>query len=167
MKMALLLAATGLLALTGATAVAEENGRGLYVVEGYHRDADPVADLALAKSRALAEHKRILVEVGGDWCVWCHILDGYLETNPDVKKAYAGAFVVMKVNWGADDRRNEAFLARYPRPAGYPHFYVLDAEATFLHSQNTSALEDGGRSYNKAAMLAFARQWTTSPQLSQ
>lgn len=134
---------------------------GLYVVEGYRPDADPFADLELAKARALAEHKRILIEVGGDWCIWCHILDDYLEENADVRAAFEDVFVVLKVNWSRDveGEQNEAFLAQYPERAGYPHFFVLEADGTFIHSQDTVKLEDGEESYDKDAMLSFARMW--------
>jgi hypothetical protein len=120
---------------------AEEQG--LYLFEQYRPDADPAADLELAKARASAEGKRILVEVGGDWCVWCHILDAYLEANADVEAAY-----------------RSAFLAQYPERGGYPHFYVLGADGGLLASQDTVELEDGGESYDHAAMMAFAARWT-------
>jgi thiol:disulfide interchange protein len=147
------------LAMTGLGAGAQADD--LYVIDGYHPEADPFADLERAKARALAEQKRILIEVGGDWCVWCHILDRYLEATPDVMAAYADSFVVLKVNWDSapDGERNEAFLSRYPERAGYPHFFVLEADGTFIHSQNTVELEDGGESYDDDAMLAFARLW--------
>jgi thiol:disulfide interchange protein len=138
-------------------AIAEDQG--LYLFETYRPDADPAADLELAKARATAQGKRILIEVGGDWCIWCHILDRYLQDNADVTAAYEDAFVVIKVNWARDDLRNEAFLSQYPERGGYPHFYILDADGSFLASQNTVELEDGGESYDKAAMLAFARRW--------
>jgi thiol:disulfide interchange protein len=149
--------AANLLVLIAPAARAESEG--LYLFETYRPDADPAADLELAKARAQAEDKRILIEVGGDWCIWCHILDRYLLAEPDVMAAYEDAFVVMKVNWAQDDDRNEAFLAQYPERAGYPHFFILDADGTFLASKNTVELEDGGESYDRDAMLAFAQSW--------
>lgn len=131
----------------------------LYLVDHYRADADPEADLARAEARAQVEGKRILIEVGGDWCVWCHILDGYIDAHRDVKDAYAQAFVIMKVNWARDDERNEAFLARFPPRAGYPHFFILDADGGLLASQDTVELEDGDCSYDHDAMMAFARGW--------
>jgi thiol:disulfide interchange protein len=146
------------LAACGAEPAAETSS--LYLNADYDPAADPFADLERAKALALAEHRRILVEVGGDWCVWCHILDAYLENNTDVRRVFEGSFVVLRVNWDRDGPvKNEEFLAQYPERSGYPHFFVLEADGTFIHSQDTVLLEDGAESYDKDAMLAFARAW--------
>ncbi len=160
MKISLFVGAVASIALASTSLYAQEPDP-LYVIEGYHPEADPFADLERAKERALAEQKRILMEVGGDWCVWCHILDAYLEANADVRAAYEDSFVVLKVNWDREGgwQKTDAFLAQYPERAGYPHFFVLEADGTFIHSQNTVDLEDGEESYDKDAMLSFARSW--------
>ena len=43
---------------------------------------DAVKDLDAALVKARAENKRVLVEVGGEWCTWCHILDRFFAANP-------------------------------------------------------------------------------------
>ena len=35
---------------------------------------DPVADLATAKVEAQRGGKRIVLDVGGEWCSWCHYI---------------------------------------------------------------------------------------------
>jgi thiol:disulfide interchange protein len=129
----------------------------LYVVSVYDAKRDPAADLKLAISKAQAENKRILLDIGGDWCVWCHILDDYLGRNKSVGDAFAASFVVLKIQWSLD-HRNEAFLAAYPEAEGYPHFYILDASGAYLGQQPTGDLERGD-SYNRMKMLAFAEKW--------
>lgn len=155
LALALFLAACG-----AETAAERQPAEALYLNAAYDPAADPFADLERAKERALAEKKRILVEVGGEWCIWCHYLDAFLEENDDIRSAFADSFVVLKVNWDRDGPvKNEQFLAQYPERAGYPHFFVLEADGTFIHSQDTVKLEDGGESYDRDAMLAFARSW--------
>ena len=44
------------------------------------RDADK--DIRAAAAEAKLTGKRVLVEVGGDWCKWCHIMDGFYKQNP-------------------------------------------------------------------------------------
>ncbi len=63
----------------------------------------------------------------------------------------------MKVNYG-DGNNNSAFLANYPEVAAYPHFFVLESDGTFLHSQGTAELEEG-QSYNEQVFLAFLDKW--------
>ncbi len=133
------------------------SAQSLYVVDHYDPARNPEADLALAAQRASAEGKRILVVVGGDWCVWCEILDRFIAANSDVHAAFADSFVVLKVNFGRENE-NEAFLRRFPQSEGYPNFFILAADGAYLAQQDTALLEQG-RSYNRARMLAFAGRW--------
>ena len=63
----------------------------------------------------------------------------------------------MKVNY-SDENANASFLTNYPEVPAYPHFFVLDSDGSFLHSQGTSELEEG-RGYNEAVFLAFLEKW--------
>lgn len=118
---------------------------------------DAVADVATAASMAKAQRKRVLVDVGGEWCPWCHILDRFVAANPDVKKLVDDNYVWVKVNWSPQNK-NEPLLSRWPKVKGYPHLFVLDGDGALLHSQNTDALESGD-SYDKNKVLAFLRQF--------
>jgi thiol:disulfide interchange protein len=121
---------------------------------------DAAADVATAAAMAKAQHKRVLVDVGGEWCPWCHILDRFVAANADVKKLVDDNYVWVKVNWSPQNK-NEALLARWPKVKGYPHLFVLDDAGALLHSQNTDALE-AGDTYDKDKMLAFLRQFGRS-----
>ena len=118
---------------------------------------DPAKDVAAAAAAAQAQGKRVMVDVGGEWCVWCHILDGFIESNPDVRALVDENYVVVKVNWSRENK-NEAFLSRWPAVNGYPHLFVLDASGKLLHSQDTGVLESG-RGYDKAKFVEFLRKW--------
>jgi hypothetical protein len=63
----------------------------------------------------------------------------------------------MKVNT-SDENNNAEFLSDYPEIPAYPHFFVLDQDGTFLHSQGTGELESG-RGYNEESFLAFLNAW--------
>lgn len=157
-----LLAALALFALAAPAAaqnggVATAPSRGLYVYPAYDRSRDADADLKTAITAATVLNRRVLIEVGGDWCVWCHVLDRFIAGSPEVAEAFTRSFVVVKVNYSID-RPNAAFLKRYPKIPGYPHFFVLESDGTFLKSQDTSPLEKGD-SYNREKVLAFARSW--------
>lgn len=123
----------------------------------YDPKRDPEADLKVAIEKAQADKKRILLDVGGEWCSWCHILDDYLASNKGVGDAFAASFVIVKVNWSPDNK-NAAFLSKYPKVDGYPHFFVLSSSGKLLSNQPTSPLEQG-ESYNRERMLKFAKAW--------
>lgn len=50
-----------------------------YVVDHYDPARDPAADLELTVQRAEAENKRILLVIGGEWCIWCEYLANFLH----------------------------------------------------------------------------------------
>jgi len=118
---------------------------------------DAAADVATAVATAKAQRKRVLVDVGGEWCPWCHILDRFVAANPDVQALRDANYVWVKVNWSKENK-NEALLSRWPKVQGYPHLFVLDADGTLLHSQDTGVLESG-KDYDKAKFVAFLRAW--------
>jgi len=118
---------------------------------------DPAVDVASAIAAAKAQGKRVMVDVGGEWCAWCHILDRFVADHPDVQSLRDRNYVWVKVNWSKENK-NEAFLARWPAVKGYPHLFVLDADGRLLHSQDTGLLESG-RSYDPARMVAFLTKW--------
>lgn len=128
-----------------------------YVIKEYSPERDPVADLAETIAVAQAEDKRILLIIGGEWCIWCHYLADYLEADNAVQAAFDESFVVSKINW-SDENKNEDFLGQYPKAEGYPHFYILDSDGSFLESQGTAVLEKD-KSYDPEKMLAFAEKW--------
>ena len=43
-------------------------------------------DLRNAVTEAQRTGKRILLEVGGEWCSWCHIMDKFFDQNPNLTK---------------------------------------------------------------------------------
>ena len=119
------------------------------------RDAE--RDVATAVAAAKAQGKRVLVDVGGEWCAWCHIMDRYFARDAEALAARNAGYVWVKVNWSKENR-NEALLSRWPKIAGYPHLFVLDGDGRLLHSQDTSALEQG-RDYDAAKFRAFLARY--------
>jgi thiol:disulfide interchange protein len=118
---------------------------------------DAAADLAIALRFARAARRNVLIDVGGEWCSWCHILDRFFAANPDLRSLRDTNYVWLKVNFSKENS-NETLLGRWPRITGYPHFFVLDGDGRLLHSQGTDVLE-AGKNYDQAAMRAFLVKW--------
>ncbi len=122
---------------------------------------DPAADLAVAQADARRTGRRIVLDVGGEWCSWCHLLDAFIEGDSEIRTLRDEGFVWMKVNY-SEDNENAAFLSQFPAIKGYPHLFVLDADGKLLHSQFTGELEaDKGqpKGYNRERFLGFLQAW--------
>ena len=119
------------------------------------RDADQ--DIKDAIVEAQRTGKRILLEVGGDWCHWCHIMDDYFDKNPGLTSSRNKNFITVKINFSPQNE-NEKVLSKYPKIPGYPHLFVLDTKGTLLYSQFTGDLEEG-QSYNLQKFTDFLSKW--------
>ncbi|HJP83643.1 MAG TPA: thioredoxin family protein [Fimbriimonadaceae bacterium] len=118
---------------------------------------DPDRDLAAAIKLATKENKRIMLDVGGEWCPWCHKLDKFFETNDEARKILKDKYVVVKINFSPENE-NKAFLGKYPKINGYPHLFVLDKSGKLLHSQDTGLLETGP-AHDPAKVIPFLNKW--------
>jgi thiol:disulfide interchange protein len=92
-----------------------------------------LGDLQTAINLAAEGHKRILIDVGGDWCEGCRELDLFFEGNSDLRAKRDNAFVWLKVNV-SDENKNEPLIKKFPWFFGYPHWFVLDENGKVLHS---------------------------------
>ena len=123
----------------------------------YDDTIDPFVQLEQAKKLAKAEGKLVLLDVGGEWCIWCRRLDAFFRTNQDVSDYLKKHYVPVKINYSVENK-NEEFLGQYPKIGGYPHLFVLDASGTLVHSQNTGELEEG-KEHSKEKVMAFLEKW--------
>ena len=126
-------------------------------VHAYDPARNAADDIRAAIAEAGRTGKRVLVEVGGEWCIWCHIMDAYFEKNPELLAFREKNFIMVKINF-SEENKNEPLLSRYPQINGYPHLFVLERDGHFLHSQDTGKLEEG-KSYNLTKFMDFLKEW--------
>ena len=119
-------------------------------------------DLRAAVAEARRTGKRVLIKVGGEWCIWCHIMDDFFEKHPDLLSLGEKNFVILKINY-SEENPNTEVLSRYPAISGYPHIFVLDNDGKLLRSQDTGELEEG-KSYNLAKFQEFLKRWSPPVQ---
>ncbi len=118
---------------------------------------DPQADLVAARAGAAAAGHRVLVMVGGDWCVWCFLLDRHLKMDPEAARLFYGGFEVLRVYYG-DDNTNQDFLARFPEFHLFPHFFVVDSAGSVLASIDADVIIGDAR-YDTALIRELVHQW--------
>ena len=118
---------------------------------------DPFEDWKVTVDEATKLNKRIILDVGGDWCVWCHRIDTFMHSTEEIESLLDEHFIILKINFSKENK-NEKFLSQYPAIEGYPHFFVLEKDGSLLHSQNTGELEKD-KDYDKDKFVAFLEKW--------
>ena len=130
----------------------------------YDDQADPFKDAVAAIKLAQATNRNVLIEIGGNWCAWCHKMDAFLAKNPDVYQTLHQKFVLLKINV-SDSNENKKFMQSLPPVLGYPHMYVSTASGKMMLSKDTAELLAQGENsddYSRQAWLAFLNQWQVS-----
>ncbi|MFI5251479.1 MAG: thioredoxin family protein [Bacteroidota bacterium] len=127
-------------------------------VEKFDPKSDPAKDLKKAIAEATKTNRRILFDVGGEWCIWCHRLDTLFMQHADVAAYMHKNFVVVKINVSKENE-NKEFLSTYPEIKGYPHLFVLDKNGKFLYSKDTGELESG-KHHDPDKVMAFLKEWS-------
>jgi thiol:disulfide interchange protein len=115
-------------------------------------------DLAQALGSAKREHKRILIDFGGNWCTDCHVLDIYMHDQRN-KPILDANFLLVHVNIGHKDANLD--LARkyqIPLDKGVPAIAVLSETGKLLYSQKGGEFE-AMRRMESASVTQFLAQW--------
>ncbi len=123
-----------------------------------HADADKA--VAAAKRQARAEHKLLLVDLGGDWCPDCRILAGTIET-PTLKRFVDAHYVLVAVDVGRFDKNLQipAHYGIHSRLEGVPSLLVVDPRTDRLvDAGHVAALADA-RSMTPQALADWLAQW--------
>jgi thiol:disulfide interchange protein len=119
---------------------------------------DAAADIHAAIAEAQKTGKAIILDVGGDWCRYCHQMDQLFQDHAELAELREKNFITVNIYYGSD-KKNEQVLAHYSKVLGVPHFFVLDKDGTLLHSQHVRDLREGGK-YSPEKMKEFLTRWS-------
>lgn len=136
---------------------AKQTEQAVFTREKFDPARDAASDLAAAMDRAKSSGKRIILDVGGEWCGWCVYMDKFFYLNPAITKLRDDNFVWIKVNF-SEENENRAFLRQFPAPTGYPYLYVLDETGKLLKPLRTASLESGN-TYDQKRFKQFLSEW--------
>jgi len=123
----------------------------------YDPSQDAFKDFQQAKLQAQNEDKLILIQIGGNWCPWCHKLERFFTKNDNVNNLLHSTFVSIKVNVSPEND-NETFLNEMPEFEGYPFIVITDAHGEILNSRTSGALEEGN-GYSETKFIAYFNYW--------
>ncbi|OKY25168.1 thioredoxin family protein [Thalassotalea sp. PP2-459] len=129
--------------------------------QGYDASRNPFDDARAAIELASKTQRNILIEIGGNWCVWCQKMEVFLTKNPDVNNALHQAFVLLKINVSEHNDNND-FLKSLPPVVGYPHIFVSTNTGKVMLSKDTGEFIDANGEHSRKSWLMFIDTWQMS-----
>lgn len=124
----------------------------------YNPVIDANEEINEAVKTASAQHKRILLVFGANWCFDCHVLDEAFH-SPELAPTVDKSFVVAHIDIGQMDK-NLDIAQRYDIPLnrGVPAIAVLDSDGKLVFSQKRGEFE-AARSMAPEDILEFLHKW--------
>src|SRR5437868_6128406 len=116
--------------------------------------------IADAVKKAKAEGKNVLIQIGGNWCIWCARFNDFVSSDNTLDSTMKANYVVYHLNYSKENH-NAELLAKYqyPQRFGFPVFLILNSKGELIHTQNSGYLEEG-KSYNKEKVDGFFNDWS-------
>jgi thiol:disulfide interchange protein len=143
MKRILMLAAFALIARGNAVSSALPKAAApAGEVASYDAKRDAAADIKAALAEAKKAHKRLMIDAGGAWAPRAAVLEKYYADHKDHAALRLKNYILVKVSVASGGAVPTA-LAAYPKPAGFPHLYVLDENGSMIQSQDMKEFEKG------------------------
>jgi len=152
---------TGVASAVPAPKVHLDSIANLPVVERnpYDPTADADRDVAAAFARARKSHKRVFIDLGGNWCGDCVVLANIMEL-PEVKPFMAAHYEVVSVDVGRMTR-NLQIPARFgvDLKGGVPTVLIVDPKSKrLIDAGHIAALEDA-RHMTPQGIAGWLAQW--------
>ncbi len=133
-----------------------------------NESADARVEIKEALQKAAAEHKRVIVVFGANWCYDCHVLDKAFH-SPDLAPILAANYEVVHVDIGGGEKnhdlKNQDLMMKYdvPMKRGIPGLAVLDPDGKLVYSQKNGEFENA-RALTAEDFLAFLNKWKPRAQ---
>lgn len=124
----------------------------------YSDTADAREEIRQAILKAASEHKRVLLDFGGNWCGDCQVLNIYFH-DPGNAALLAANYVLVDVNVGQYDKNLD--LARkygIPLNRGVPALVVLDGTGHVVYAQRNGEFE-AMQKLDSSTVTAFLEKW--------
>ena len=124
----------------------------------YSAHTDARSEILSSLRQARLQHKRILLDFGGDWCADCQVLDIYLHQAPNLQ-LLEQRFLLVHVDIGKYDK-NVDLAERYgvPLQKGVPALVVLAEDGRELFAQTAGEFE-AMRRMDPQSVTAFLERW--------
>ncbi len=126
----------------------------------YKPEENAKEEITSAVKEAKASGKHVLIQIGGNWCVWCARFNGFVTNDKSLDSLMNSNYVVYHLNYSKENKNND-LLEKYdfPQRFGFPVFLILNENGDLLHTQTSWYLESG-KSYDKEKVTAFFTDWS-------
>jgi thiol:disulfide interchange protein len=120
--------------------------------------ADAKKKIAEALKLATADHKRVLLVFGANWCYDCHVLDRALHEGA-AGQVVKESFLLVHVDIGEVDKNLDlAKQYKIPLEKGVPAVAILGSDGKLLYSSGDGEFE-AARRMMKKDLVAFLLRW--------
>jgi thioredoxin-related protein len=126
----------------------------------YNPYANVEKDMSQVLIKAKNERKNALVQVGGNWCIWCYKFNSFVQLDSTLKSMINNNYIVYHLNYSKENRNLE-YMKKLGNPQrfGFPVFVILDENGNRLHTQDSSLLEKGN-GYDFDKVKSFLENWS-------
>ena len=107
----------------------------------YNTEEDGLAKIEELLVECQKQNKKLLIQIGGNWCVWCLRFNHLVTTD---------------LNYSPENKNEKAF-AKYGNPGekyGYPAFLILDKHGNLLATRKTEDMEES-KGYDRIKVKKF------------
>jgi thiol:disulfide interchange protein len=130
----------------------------------YRADANAAQDIRRALANAVQQHKNVLVDFGGNWCIDCHVLENAFH-QPRIAPLLNSNYIVVHVDVGKYDKNLELAKKYHVNlEKGVPSLAVLDAQGKVLYG--TSDFERA-RMMSEDDVIQFLEKWKPAAEKKQ
>ena len=139
---------------------AEEKAK---LAKPYNPKANAEKDIEMLVAKAKKENKNVMIQAGGNWCIWCLRFNNFVMNDPKLKAIVDKNYEYYHLNYSPENK-NEKVFAKYGNPGdkfGYPVFIILDSKGEVLHVQSSEILEEG-KGYSRDRVSEFLNKWGTT-----
>ena len=99
----------------------------------YKADANAAQDIRRALATAVKQHKNVLLDFGGNWCIDCHILDDAFH-QPRIAPLLNSNYIVVHVDVGKYEKNLDLAKKYHVNlEKGVPSLAVLDSLGKVLY----------------------------------
>src|SRR5512139_1070848 len=77
----------------------------------YNPYANAEKDVAAALAKAKKENKHVLLQIGGNWCIWCYRFEDFVKKDTGLSKLLANNYGVYHLNYSKENK-NLAYLKK-------------------------------------------------------
>lgn len=126
----------------------------------YNENEDALIEIQKLIQKAKKENKNIILQAGGNWCIWCLRFNNFVRNTPELNQLVEENYLYYHLNFSPKNKNDKAF-AKYGedgKKLGYPFFIILDKNGNRIHLQESGILEEG-KGYSLQKVKEFFETW--------